>query len=287
VYAVEVSHEYAASPSDLFAAFEAGSLFIARGAMPSSLVIDLREGGGFSFDRASQGRVTGVFTRVVPNETIEFVWAGMTAVLRFEPIDEGARLVLTHSEIPTAELRDAYADGWRVGLDHLVLPPLFPEEKSATGDESKVLSSFLAFQRAVVVGKLRGLSEEDARRRIVPSDTTPIGLVRHLTFVEREWFGGYLGERAPHGTPAEHGDGWNVPPEATVASVIADYQAACAESDAIASGVPLAHHVAHPRLGRVSLRWIYVHMIDESARHAGHLDILRELIDGTTGVDPP
>ena len=187
---------------------------------------------------------------------------------------------------PDGRVGEAYADGWRVGLEHLVLPPLFPEEKSATGDEAEVLSSFLAFQRSVVVGKLRGLSDEDARRRIVPSDTTPIGLVRHLTFVEREWFGRYLGERAHHGIPAEQGDGWDVPPEATVASVIADYQAACAESDTIARGVPLGHHVAHPRLGRVSLRWIYVHMIDETARHAGHLDILREMIDGVTGVDP-
>ena len=70
-----------------------------------------------------------------------------------------------------------------------------------------------------------------------------------------------------------------------MASVIADYAAACAESDRIAALLPLDHHVAHPRLGRVSLRWIYTHLIEETARHAGHLDILRELIDGVTGVD--
>src|SRR5262249_37223504 len=125
----------------------------------------------------------------------------------------------------------------------------------------------------------------DARRRIVPSDTTPIGIVRHLTFVEREWFGTYLAERSPNGASQE-GDGWEVPPEATVDSVITDYRAACAESDAVAHGVPLTHHVPPQRLRRVSLGWTHAHISGEPPRHAGHLDILRELIDGVTGVDP-
>lgn len=283
-YAVEMAREYPVGPADLSAAIGAGSLFIARGAMPSSIVTEFRDGGRFTFERPDGGRVSGRFTRVVPGELVEIQWAGMIATMRFESTATGGRLSLRHADIATAELRDAYEDGWRDGLRHLVLPPLFPEERSATGDERLVLSSFLAYQRSVMTGKLDGLSEADARRRMVPSDTTPIALVRHLSFVEREWFGAYLGDQ-PIAVRPEDRDGWWVPPEATVASVIADYVAAGAESDEIAGRLPLDHHVAHPRLGRVSLRWIYTHMIEETARHAGHLDILRELIDGVTGTD--
>jgi uncharacterized protein YndB with AHSA1/START domain len=283
-YAVEMAREYPVSPDDLFAAVGAGSLFIARGAMPSSIVAEFHEGGRFTFERPDGGRVSGVFTRVVPGKLVEMRWAGMTASLHFEPTAVGGRLVLRHVDIPTSELRDAYEDGWRDGLRYLVLPPLFPEERSATGNERHVLSAFLTYQRSVLAGKLRGLSEADARRRIVPSETTPIALVRHVTFVEREWFAGYLDGQPAAVTPEDR-DGWWVPPDATVASVIADYAAACAESDRIAARLSLDHHVPHPRLGRVSLRWIYTHLIEETARHAGHLDILRELIDGVTGVD--
>jgi hypothetical protein len=283
-YVLEMTWEYPVGPDDLSAAIGTGSLFIARGAMPSSIVAEFHEGGQFTFERPDGGRVSGVFTRVVPGELVEIRWAGMTATMRFEPTEVGSRLVLHHSEIATPELRDAYEQGWRDGLRRLVLPPLFPEERSATGDERQVLSAFLAYQRTVMAGKLNGLSEADARRRIVPSDTTPIALVRHVTFVEREWFAGYLGGE-PIAARPEDRDGWLVPADATVASVIADYAAACAESDRIAALLPLDHHVAHPRLGRVSLRWIYTHLIEETARHAGHLDILRELIDGVTGVD--
>ena len=84
-----------------------------------------------------------------------------------------------------------------------MLPPLFPEERSATGDERQVLSAFLAYQRSVMAGKLNGLSEADARRRIVASDTTPIALVRHVGFVEREWFAGYLGGQAIAARPED------------------------------------------------------------------------------------
>src|SRR5262245_18156789 len=99
-----MSHEYAVSAADVTAAVGAGSLFVARGAMPSSVLIDFREGGSFSSERGTGGRVTGMFTRVMPAELVEFQWAGMLATLRVTPTAAGARLHLTHSGIPTEEL---------------------------------------------------------------------------------------------------------------------------------------------------------------------------------------
>jgi hypothetical protein len=74
-----------------------------------------------------------------------------------------------------------------------------------------------------------------------------------------------------------------LPENATVAQLLADYAAECARSRDVCARFALDDEVPHPRLGRVSLRWIYVHMIEETARHAGHADILRELADGSTG----
>jgi hypothetical protein len=68
-------------------------------------------------------------------------------------------------------------------------------------------------------------------------------------------------------------------------SLVTRYEAACAESRRVAAGLALDDTVPHPRLGRVSLRWVYVHMIEETARHTGHADILREQTDGATGFD--
>ena len=159
-------------------------------------------------------------------------------------------------------------------------PP--PDELVVTGTEREVLTGFLELYRGIVPTKLAGLSEDDARRRLVPSATTVLGVVRHLASVEREWFGQVLGQRPAGSSP---GDGWLLDPGDTVAGALADYRAACAESRAAVEGRDLEETVPHDRLGRVSLRWILVHMIEETARHAGQLDILREQTDGATGFD--
>ncbi|WP_425502399.1 DUF664 domain-containing protein [Phytoactinopolyspora limicola] len=80
-------------------------------------------------------------------------------------------------------------------------------------------------------------------------------------------------------------DGWIVGPGTTVEGIIDDYRRACGQSRQVAAGLTLDDTAPHPRMGWVSLGWVYVHMIEETARHAGHVDILREQIDGSTGFD--
>lgn len=160
-------------------------------------------------------------------------------------------------------------------------PPLAPDEQVAAGGEREVLETFLDLYRGIVVRKVSGLSAEAARRRLVPSATTLAGLVRHLASVEREWFAGVL-----DGRPADMADdGWSVDDVTDVETLVQDYELACAESRRVAARFALDDTVPMPRLGRVSLRWIYVHLIEETARHAGHADILREQLDGATGFD--
>ncbi|WP_433386808.1 DinB family protein [Micromonospora sp. KLBMP9576] len=156
-----------------------------------------------------------------------------------------------------------------------------------TGDERAVLESFLDFHRGVLLRKLRGLSDVDASRRLVPSATTVAGLVKHLTTVEGNWFPGLLdpGPGETHRTTMEDAlASFTLAEGDTVDSLAAAYERACARSREVAARFDLDHVVPQPQLGEVSLRWILVHMVEETARHAGHADILRELTDGTTGA---
>jgi uncharacterized damage-inducible protein DinB len=166
------------------------------------------------------------------------------------------------------------------------VPPLAPDELVSTGDERQVLETFLDLYRDILKRKLASLSDQEIRQRHVPSRTTLGGLVKHLSVVEREWFQVVLAGRPEDPPGALQPDGnWTLSSEDTAASLLARYEQACAASRRIASGFSLDDCVPHPRLGQVSLRWIYVHMIEESARHVGHADILREQTDGATGFD--
>jgi hypothetical protein len=130
----------------------------------------------------------------------------------------------------------------------------------ATGGERQVLESFLDFHRGVVVGKVRGLSRDDARRRLVPSLTTPAGIVKHLTVVERYWFGVLLGdqERAVPGTGTGHGDeSWTIDSHVDIDALITRYVQQCSRSRQHAKKFTLDEAVSHPELGHVSVRWIY------------------------------
>lgn len=161
--------------------------------------------------------------------------------------------------------------------------PLDSEELASTAPERALLEAFIDVYRDVIIAKLRGLSEDDARRSLVPSLPTLIGLVKHAAAVERHWFQHCLEQqRREQITGNSFGDdaSWQVSSDETVADVILEYTVVCDRSRQIAAGFALDDTVPHPRLGRVSLRYIYVHMIRELARHCGQADILREQIDG-------
>ncbi|MFW5420073.1 DinB family protein [Nocardiopsis sp. CNT-189] len=155
-----------------------------------------------------------------------------------------------------------------------------------SGGERETLEAFLDLQRQVLERKAEGLSDADARRALVPSATTPAGLLRHAARVELNWFQHILCGRPPEDLGldlSEPDSTFRLGGHDTVASLTAEYREACAESRRAADRFALDDAVPHPELGRVTLRWILLHMVEETARHAGHADILREQIDGRTG----
>jgi hypothetical protein len=157
------------------------------------------------------------------------------------------------------------------------------------GAEKDSLHSSLDRHRDVVLWKLGGLTEEQLRRPMVPSGTSMLGLVKHLGAVEYGWFCETFGrptEPLPFDDEDEDAD-LRVGPHERPDDVIAFYTRARAASDSVIIGLSL-DDVGHAWFGEtVTLRWVLIHMIEETARHAGHLDILRELIDGRTGDHPP
>jgi hypothetical protein len=163
-------------------------------------------------------------------------------------------------------------------------------EPDLIADERTQLEQFLDTNRAELVETLQGLTEAQARTRLVPSLTTPLGLLKHAAFAERVWFHVALAgnTRAELGMPEEIEPTFGFTDEDTVASAIAGYEQACAESREIAAGYSLDDLALHNRRGPLSLRWIYLHMIEELARHAGHADILREqILSRDLTVHPP
>ncbi len=151
--------------------------------------------------------------------------------------------------------------------------------KRLTG-ERETLLDFLDYLRESVVLKVDGLDEEAARRSSVPTGTSLLGLIKHLTTVESLWFQFSFAGRD------ETVPGDDVQPSDTVAAAVAAYRSAirtsndivdqCNDLDRLCARTP-------PTAEPLSLRWILVHMVEETARHAGHADIVREQIDGQTG----
>ncbi|WP_433679913.1 DinB family protein [Nocardia sp. CA-119907] len=142
--------------------------------------------------------------------------------------------------------------------------------------ESEVLRGFLDYLRAAIAAKVEGAPEPQVRTAAVASGTNLLGLLRHLTFVERSMF---LGDRVANWQAT-----FQAAPTDTVADVVARYREAVERANEILDGcTDLGAPVPRPGRPAPSLRWALTHMIEETGRHAGHADILRELIDGTTG----
>jgi uncharacterized damage-inducible protein DinB len=153
--------------------------------------------------------------------------------------------------------------------------------------ERAMLQGWLDFHRQTLLTKCAGLTPAQLKTPAAePSSLTLLGLVRHMAEVERWWF-----RRRSAGLPlndlycteaSPDGD-FDDLDEADPATDFAAYADECAQADAAAADLSLDHTFAHPRHGELSLRWVYVHMIEEYARHNGHADLLRERIDGQTG----
>lgn len=160
-----------------------------------------------------------------------------------------------------------------------------------TGSERELLEDTLDLNRAELVAAVHDLTDTEARARMVPSLTTPISLIKHCAAAERIWFQrtlAGLGVDECDGFAATGGDeSFHVDDDETLVDVIAEYVAACARSRQIAAGHDLDDTARHRIAGNVSLRFIYVNMVAEVARHAGHADILAEQIRGRRPTQDP
>jgi uncharacterized damage-inducible protein DinB len=165
-------------------------------------------------------------------------------------------------------------------------PAAHREKAPRTGPERALLQGWLDWHRQTLLTKCAGLGAEQLRLASAePSNLTLLGLVRHMTEVERAWFrtraaGEPVSELycSADNVDGDFDDVAGADPRADFAA----YAAECELADRAVAELPLTHEFRH-RDKTFSLRWIYLHMIEEYARHNGHADLLRERIDGATG----
>jgi hypothetical protein len=140
--------------------------------------------------------------------------------------------------------------------------------------------AFLDEHREYLDSCLDGLTEEQARRSLVPSKTTLLGLVKHATFVEKVWFDEAITcrSRAEIGIPATPDESFVLAAGDTIASVRQAHRQACADARLATAGLALDDLIHGNRRGPLPLRWVYLHTLRELAQHCGHADILREQI---------
>ncbi|MDN0198055.1 DinB family protein [Streptomyces sp. S.PNR 29] len=163
----------------------------------------------------------------------------------------------------------------------------------AHGDERGALLSFIAEQRGGIRRSVLGLTDQQATSRPSASELSLAGLLKHVAEVEQGWIARAKGE-----SPAVHRDETNwhecfqLTGDETVESCLAYYEKVAAETEAFIRSVPslddtfaLPDQPWFPPEGRVSMRWVCLHLIRETARHAGHADIIRESLDGATAFE--
>ena len=147
-------------------------------------------------------------------------------------------------------------------------------------DERTQLEAFIEEYRVAIERTLDGLTEEQARRRLVPSATTLLGLIKHVTWMQRVWFEECVGgrSRSDLGLVQTPDESFGLADDDTIVSVTTAYQAACATARAAVADLPLDAVMTGHRTGPRTLRWVYLQVLRELAHHCGHADILRELV---------
>ncbi|WP_439379804.1 DinB family protein [Amycolatopsis lexingtonensis] len=142
------------------------------------------------------------------------------------------------------------------------------------------LEAFLEEHRGAIEAALDGLTEEQARRRLVPSATTLLGLLKHVTWMQRVWFEECVGgtSRGELGLVPNPDESFRLAGSDTVASVTAAHREACATARKVVADLSLDAVVTGHRTGPRTLRWVYLQVLRELAQHCGHADILREQI---------
>jgi hypothetical protein len=165
-------------------------------------------------------------------------------------------------------------------------------EPPDSGPELQALTGFLDWQRESILLKTDRLTREQLGRRLPPSSLTLAGLLNHLTRVEDSWFGVRFaglpadGLWADHDREADRDRDFRTATELEPEELRNRYRAACARSRDVvarAAGLDQLSAGTSPAGTHWDLRWVLIHMLEETARHAGHADLLREAIDGTVG----
>ena len=159
--------------------------------------------------------------------------------------------------------------------------PSFPATSAEDVIDQPMRAQFEAFLdelRRVLNNCLDGVTEEQARRSLVPSRTTLLGLVKHATFVEKVWFDEAVTcrPRAEIGIPATPDESFILDDSDTIATVQQAHREACESSRRATSSLGLDDILRGNRRGPLPLRWVYLHLLRELAQHCGHADILRE-----------
>ena len=163
---------------------------------------------------------------------------------------------------------------------------LWPKDEVAASDEATTLLAFLHHQRQFLERKATGISDEQARSQTCPpSDLSLLGIVCHLTDVERGWSQRALAGRAAppiyYSDDDPEGD-FHPPSDITIARAFDRFRLEVGEAEAVYRSMDLDEIERHER-GFYSVRWVLVHLIEEYARHLGHADLIRQAIDGQTG----
>ena len=164
----------------------------------------------------------------------------------------------------------------------------FPSPTTPHAPRADVLLGYLAYFRSVVLARLDGLPDEALRESRLPSGWAPLELLHHLVHVERRWLvWGFEGQPVAEPWGDQRDGRWHVPPGTGLAELARDLS----EQAATTERVVRAHDLDD--VGRPGERWdgeppatlerVLLHLLQEYARHAGHLDVVRELVDGTTG----